>query len=70
MPSSQHYHVSKILDLIVSINPKSVLNMRAGFGKYGFLCGEYLELWDGRESYSKFMRRIDEDEKFIIILIF
>jgi len=64
MPSSQHYHISKILDIIIHINPMSVLDIGTGFGKYGVLCREYLELWDGRNNYSQFLRRIDGVEAF------
>jgi hypothetical protein len=47
------------MDLVTIIDPRSVLDVGAGFGKYGMLCREYLELWDGREQYSNFKRRID-----------
>jgi hypothetical protein len=52
------------MDLIVNINPNSVLDIGTGFGKYGLLCREYLELWDGRQNYDKFLRRIDGVEAF------
>jgi 2-polyprenyl-3-methyl-5-hydroxy-6-metoxy-1,4-benzoquinol methylase len=51
------------MDLIISVKPFSVLDVGSGFGKYGVLCREYLELWDGREEY-KFLRRIDGVEVF------
>lgn len=52
------------MDLILLLKPMSVLDIGAGFGKYGFLCREYLELWDGRQEYSDFRRRIDAVEAF------
>jgi hypothetical protein len=52
------------MDCIVTLNPKSVLDVGVGFGKYGVLCREYLDLWDGREEYSQFLRRIDGVEVF------
>lgn len=52
------------MDLIINLNPNSILDIGAGFGKYGVLCREYLELWDGREIYDKFTRRIDAVEAF------
>lgn len=64
MPSSQHYHISKIMDIIIHISPMSILDIGTGFGKYGVLCREYLELWDGRHNYSEFLRRIDGVEVF------
>lgn len=63
MPSSQYYHISKIMEMIISLNPKSVLDIGSGFGKFGVLCREYLELWDGRQKYE-FKRRIDCVEVF------
>jgi SAM-dependent methyltransferase len=64
LPSSQHYHISKIMDLVIGLKPNSVLDIGAGFGKYGILCREYLELWDGRQVYGEFTRRIDAIEAF------
>ena len=63
MPSSQHYHISKIMDIIIAQKPSSVLDIGTGFGKYGVLCREYLDLWDGRQKYE-FVRRIDGVEIF------
>jgi SAM-dependent methyltransferase len=52
------------MDLIINLKPNSILDIGAGFGKYGVLCREYLELWDGREMYDEFTRRIDAVEAF------
>jgi hypothetical protein len=57
------------MDLIRTLNPNSVLDIGVGFGKYGVLCREYLEIWDkrleqGKEKYSEFLRRIDGIEVF------
>jgi methyltransferase family protein len=52
------------MNLIVILNPDSLLDIGTGFGKYGLLCREYLELWDGRENYYQFLRRIDGVEAF------
>jgi hypothetical protein len=64
MPTSQHHQIPKILDLIIAANPKSILDIGVGFGKFGVLAREYLELWDGREEYRHFLRRIDGIEAF------
>lgn len=64
MPTSHHHQLSTIMDVIISVNPTSILDIGVGFGKYGVLCREYLELWDGRESYHHFTRRIDGIEVF------
>ena len=64
MPTSQHYQIPKLLDVIIAVNPASLLDIGVGFGKYGFLAREYLELWDGREDYKNFTRRIDGIEVY------
>jgi len=64
MPTSQHYQISKIMQLVITLNPNSILDIGVGFGKYGVLCREYLELMDGREDYHNFKRRIDGIEAF------
>ena len=50
--------------LVVYLKPASILDIGVGFGKYGVLCREYLELWDGRGNYSEFLTRIDGVEAF------
>lgn len=52
------------MDAVILLNPQSVLDIGVGFGKYGVLCREYLELWDGREDYHTFTRQIDGIEAF------
>jgi len=52
------------MELILFTKPQSVLDIGIGFGKYGFLCREYLELWDGRNQYNDWQRRIDGIEVF------
>jgi hypothetical protein len=64
MPSSQYYQINEIIELVVRLKPASVLEIGPGFGKYGFLCREYLELWDGREAYGDWQCRIDCIEAF------
>lgn len=64
MPSSQPSQIHTILELILFTDPQSMLDVGTGFGKYGFLAREYLELWDGREQYSNWTRRIDGIEAY------
>lgn len=64
MPSSQSSQISTIVHQIRKVNPKSLLDVGIGFGKYGFLAREYLEFWDGRQRYSDWKRRIDGIEVF------
>ena len=63
MPSSQPYQIPKILERVLQLNPQSILDVGCGAGKYGMLCREYLEFWDGRNEYT-FRRRIDAIEAF------
>jgi hypothetical protein len=51
MPTSHPYQLNEIIDLAMKVDPKSVLDVGVGFGKYGVLLREYLELWDGRDRY-------------------
>ncbi|MBN1424050.1 class I SAM-dependent methyltransferase [Candidatus Fermentibacteria bacterium] len=64
MPSSDFSQISAVVELIILCQPMSVLDIGCGFGKYGVLAREYLELWDGRERYSAWTRRIDAIEAF------
>jgi len=64
MPSSHWYQLNEIMELIIFTQPKSILDVGIGFGKYGFLLREYLELYDGREEYNDWKRTIDGIEIF------
>jgi SAM-dependent methyltransferase len=64
MPSSYPQLISPIIEIIRSTQPQSVLDIGIGFGKFGFLCREYLELWDGRNKYGDWKKRIDGIEAF------
>ena len=64
MPSSSPYQLNEIAELIMLTQAHSVLDVGIGFGKYGFLAREYLELWDGRNRYDDWQRRIDGIEVF------
>ena len=64
MPTSNLSQINDIMQLIIFTNPRKILDIGVGFGKYGFLSREYLELWDGREKYDEWNRRIDGIEVF------
>ncbi len=63
MASSHQHQLSDILELIIRTNPDTLLDVGIGFGKYGFLAREYLELW-GTNDYRKWTKRIDGVEAF------
>ena len=52
MPTSYPENISSIVCLIRHLKPKSVLDIGPGFGKYGLLCREYLDIWN-KWTYSK-----------------
>jgi SAM-dependent methyltransferase len=64
MPTSYPQQISTLIQFIMYLNPRSVLDIGVGFGKYGLLCREYLEVWNGSAGYNQFSRRIDGIEAF------
>ncbi len=64
MPTSHSQQMNEIVELIALTDPQSLLDIGVGFGKYGVLAREYLELWDGRDQYLDWQRRIDGIEGF------
>ena len=64
MPTSNYSKINEIMQLIMKTNPKKLLDIGVGFGKYGFLSREYLELWNIDHDYSTRERKIDGIEVF------
>jgi hypothetical protein len=64
VPTSHHRQINEIVGLILKVNPMTLLDIGIGFGKYGVLAREYLELWDGRGEYDSWKRGIDGIEVF------
>jgi len=52
MPVGAYQQLSTIADLIVRINPRATLDVGMGFGTYGMLVREYLDLWDNVDDAS------------------
>ncbi len=50
MPSSVSEVIPCMIETIQKIKPTSILDIGVGFGKWGFLLREYLELWGGKDS--------------------
>src|SRR5437588_2375683 len=48
MPSSDFGNLTPLIQAVFELRPKSVLDLGAGFGKYGMLCREYLDVALGR----------------------
>jgi hypothetical protein len=64
MPSSHYFQLNEIVDLISLTDPHKLLDIGVGFGKYGFLAREYLELWKDGGDYQTWERQIDGIEAF------
>ena len=65
MPTGYHQNISTIVSLVLEINPKSVLDIGPGFGKYGMLSREFLEIWNSQNYPKKdWTTRIDAVEVF------
>jgi SAM-dependent methyltransferase len=64
MASSDTAQISTIVDLIQIINPKSLLDIGCGYGKYGYLSREYLmgNLWD---KNTTLINAVEGYEKYI-----
>ena len=71
MPTSNPFAISSIITEVMKYKPiETVLDVGIGFGKWGFLCREYLEIWDhkekgdvvinGIEAYSPYLTPIHE----------
>ena len=64
MPSSTHVHISKMVDWIVRLQPKSVLDIGVGFGKWGFLAREYTDINAHHYKREDWRVRIEGVEAF------
>ena len=64
MPSSHYFQLNEIVDIIALTNPQKLLDIGIGFGKFGFLAREYLELWNEEKEYHDWNRQIDGIEAF------
>lgn len=48
MPTSDHHNLNPLLSIFGNLAPRSVLDIGCGFGKYGMLLREYLDIWHQR----------------------
>jgi len=48
MPSSSPFAITPIIDQVMKLNPRSILDLGVGFGKWGALFREYLDIWHWR----------------------
>ncbi len=59
MPVSTSVHISHCLSHIITLQPRSVLDVGLGFGLWGFLCREYLDVMNERVGPDTWQVRID-----------
>ena len=64
MPSSTFKHLHYTVELIRNIQPTSILDCGVGFGKWGFLCRECLDIYAGRVFPEEWKVRIEGIEIF------
>ncbi|MBE3584411.1 MAG: glycosyltransferase [Limnochordaceae bacterium] len=59
MPTSYYQAIPAILDSILAERPRSILDVGMGFGKYGYLCRDILEIPFRRYKKEDWVTRID-----------
>lgn len=64
MPTSNHNQIPRIIDILLAVRPKRILDVGIGFGKYGFLSREYLEVWGHEGEYRKDRIAVDGVEYY------
>jgi hypothetical protein len=64
MATSQWRQISAILDWVLLLQPRRVLDVGAGFGKYGMLCREYLDVFEGRLRREEWTAQVDGIEGY------
>lgn len=63
MPTSRPEIIPAVVNTVMKLSPKSILELGIGFGKYGYLFREYLEVWPSSDNPS----RVNEKNWEIII---
>jgi hypothetical protein len=64
MGTSNWQNISYNIDLIRKINPYSILDIGVGFGRWGMLFREFLEIWDNGNYKGDWRRSIEGVEIF------
>ncbi len=64
MGTSNWQNISYNIELVKRLDPKSILDIGVGFGRWGILFREFLEVWGDRNYSGKWNRRIDGIEIF------
>lgn len=64
MPTSNWQNISYNIELVRKLNPYSILDVGIGFGRWGILFREFLEIWNDNNYEGKWKRTIDGIEIF------
>ena len=64
MGTSNWQNISFCINVIRRILPQKILDAGVGFGRWGILCREFLEVWDGKTHSSDWKLQIDGVEIF------
>lgn len=64
MPTSHHTYISDVIEIVRTNRPTSVLDIGVGFGKWGHLFREYLDVMNGRVFRTQWKTKIDGVEIF------
>lgn len=64
MPTSDLYNIHPVVTAIQQLEPSSVLDVGCGFGKYGVLLREYLDVWHSRVQPDEWTIRVEAIEGF------
>ncbi|MBI4829773.1 MAG: class I SAM-dependent methyltransferase [Nitrospinae bacterium] len=64
MATSSIGHVRHVMSHIIANQPQSVLDVGVGFGRWGFLCREMLDVFPGRVRKEQWRARIEGIEIF------
>ena len=58
MPTSDPHNINAVLTILTNLKPKRVLDIGCGFGKYGVLLREYLDVWYERVRKEEWVTTI------------
>ncbi|WP_295437987.1 hypothetical protein [uncultured Thiodictyon sp.] len=64
MPSSRYEHISDAVSIILALSPQAFLDVGCGFGRWGFLAREFLDIFQGRYEKTAWLTQIDAIEVF------
>jgi len=64
MPSSTWVHSSDVQQIVFKLKPQSILDVGVGFGRWGFLLRELLDIFRGRYAREEWKTCIDGVEVF------